>query len=73
MYHRASDIEAVLRVADELKLKVILEGASEAWMMADELARRKVPVIVDPLEDLPDRFDRLHARSDNAAPSRAPA
>ena len=65
--HRASDIEAVLRLADELRLKVILEGASEAWMMADEIARQKVPVIVDPLEDLPDRFDRLHARSDNAA------
>jgi imidazolonepropionase-like amidohydrolase len=65
--HRASDIEAALRVADELKLKIVLEGASEGWMMADDLARRKVPVIVDPIEDLPSRFDRLHSRSDNAA------
>ena len=65
--HRASDIEAALRLAEELKLKIILSGASEAWMIADELARRKVPVIVDPLENLPARFDRLHARSDNAA------
>jgi imidazolonepropionase-like amidohydrolase len=65
--HRASDIEAALRLADDLKLKLILSGASEAWMVADELARRKVPVIVDPLEDLPERFDRLHSRSDNAA------
>jgi imidazolonepropionase-like amidohydrolase len=45
----------------------VLEGASEAWMVADEIARHKVPVIVDPLENLPERFDRLHARSDNAA------
>ena len=29
--HRASDIEATLRLADDLHLKVILEGASEAW------------------------------------------
>jgi imidazolonepropionase-like amidohydrolase len=65
--HRASDIEAALRFCDEQKVKPILEGASEAWMVADELARRRVPVIVDPLEDLPVRFDRLHARSDNAA------
>lgn len=65
--HRASDIEAALRLGDDLKLQIVLSGASEAWMMADELARRKVPVIVDPLEDLPERFDRLHARSDNAA------
>jgi imidazolonepropionase-like amidohydrolase len=65
--HRASDIEAVLRLADDLKLRLVLAGASEAWMVADELARRKVPVIVDPIEDLPLRFDRLHSRSDNAA------
>lgn len=65
--HRASDIETALRVADELKLRIVLRGASEAWMIADELARRKVAVIVDPLEDLPSQFDRLHARSDNAA------
>lgn len=65
--HRASDIEAVLRLADEMKLKVVLEGASEAWMVADDIARHKVPVIIDPLQDLPSRFDRLHARSDNAA------
>jgi imidazolonepropionase-like amidohydrolase len=65
--HRASDIEAVLRLADDLKLRLVLEGASEGWMIADELARRKVPVIVDPIEDLPSRFDRLHSRSDNAA------
>lgn len=65
--HRASDIETVLRLADELKLRIVIQGASEAWMIADELARRKVSVIVDPLQDLPARFDRLHARSDNAA------
>jgi imidazolonepropionase-like amidohydrolase len=65
--HRASDIETALRLADEAKIKVVLSGASEAWMVADELARRKVPVILNPLEDLPSRFDRLHSRSDNAA------
>jgi imidazolonepropionase-like amidohydrolase len=65
--HRASDIEAALRLADDLKLRLILEGASEAWMLADELARRKVSIVIDPLQNLPQRFDRLHARSDNAA------
>jgi imidazolonepropionase-like amidohydrolase len=65
--HRASDMEVALRLADDLKLRLILSGASEAWLIADELARRRVPVIVDPIEDLPRHFDRLHARSDNAA------
>jgi imidazolonepropionase-like amidohydrolase len=65
--HRASDIETALLLADEFRLRLVLSGASEAWMVAGEIARRKVPVIVDPLEDLPERFDRLHARPDNAA------
>jgi imidazolonepropionase-like amidohydrolase len=65
--HRASDIESALRLADELKLKLVLEGASEAWMVADDLAHHRVPVVIDPLQDLPTHFDRLHSRSDNAA------
>ena len=36
-------------------------------MVADDIAKHKVSVIVDPLENLPARFDRLHSRSDNAA------
>jgi imidazolonepropionase-like amidohydrolase len=65
--HRASDIETTLRFAAELKLKLVLRGASEAWLMADEIAKAGVPVIIDPLLDLPEEFDRLRARSDNAA------
>jgi imidazolonepropionase-like amidohydrolase len=65
--HRASDIESALRLAAEFRLKLVLLGASEAWLMADEIAKAKVPVIVDPLQDLPERFDRLRSRSDNAA------
>jgi imidazolonepropionase-like amidohydrolase len=65
--HRVSDIESALRLGADLKLRLVLSGASEAWLIADEIAQRKVPVIVDPWQDLPFRFDRLHARSDNAA------
>jgi imidazolonepropionase-like amidohydrolase len=64
--HRASDIAVVLKLADDFKLRIILEGATEAWLVADDLARRQIPVVLDPLEDLPARFDRLHARPDNA-------
>jgi imidazolonepropionase-like amidohydrolase len=65
--HRASDIETALRFAEEFKLKLVLAGASEAWLMREEIARAKVPVVLDPLEDLPANFDRLRSRSDNAA------
>lgn len=38
-------IRKALEFCDSLKLKPILEGAASSWRMADELARRKVPVI----------------------------
>jgi imidazolonepropionase-like amidohydrolase len=65
--HRASDIETALRFAEEFKLKLVLRGASEAWLMREEIAKARVPIIIDPLEDLPAAFDRLRSRSDNAA------
>jgi len=64
--HRASDIEAVLRFADEYELDLVISGGSEAWMVADRLAGAGVPVIVKPLANSPGGFDRLGARFDNA-------
>lgn len=46
-------IRGVLALADTFGLKVVLRGASEAWQVADELARRDVPVIVGPLTRAP--------------------
>ncbi|MGM0574223.1 MAG: amidohydrolase family protein [Myxococcota bacterium] len=64
---RASDIEAVLRLAEEFGLRLVVDGGAEAWMLADRLAEREVPVIVDPLLNQPESFDHVHARADNAA------
>lgn len=63
---RASDILATLKFAKKEGLDVILLGVEEGWMVADALARAKVPVIVQPLSDLPGRFDYRYARADNA-------
>ncbi|MGH7567176.1 MAG: amidohydrolase family protein [Gemmatimonadota bacterium] len=65
--HRASDILAVLEIADEFGARPVILGATEAWMVADELARRQIPVILKPLTSLPGSFERLGARFDNAA------
>ena len=46
--HRADDVRTALRLADEFKLKPIIALGTEAWMMADELAKKNVPVIVHP-------------------------
>lgn len=64
---RASDIRQTLRLAREEKLRIILEGAQEAWMVANEIAAAKVPVLLDPQDDLPYDFEMLGARLDNAA------
>ena len=64
---RAADIRQLLRFAAAEHVRVILEGAQEAWEVAPELARAGVPVLVDPEDDLPESFDTLGARLDNAA------
>jgi imidazolonepropionase-like amidohydrolase len=64
--HRASDLLAAMRLADEFKLKLVLLGAAEGWMIADELARRHVPVVVKPLTNIPS-FEALAASLENAA------
>ena len=46
--NRADDIRTALRIAEEFKLKPILALGTESWMLADELAKANVPVIVHP-------------------------
>ncbi|HEX6863173.1 MAG TPA: hypothetical protein VF414_10185, partial [Thermoanaerobaculia bacterium] len=50
---QASDIQAALRLGREYKLKLILAGVNEGWMVAPEIAAAKVPVLVNPLDNLP--------------------
>lgn len=48
-------------------MRFAIHGGAEAWQVASELAAADIPVILDPLANLPDRFERLSARLDNAA------
>lgn len=63
--NRASDLLAAMRVAEEFKLKLVLVGAAEAWVVADQIAKRKVPVVIKPLTNIP-TFDALAATLENA-------
>jgi len=65
--HRASDILSVLAIAREFGIRPVILGGVEAWMVADELAAARVPVILKPLTSSPSSFERLGARFDNAA------
>lgn len=46
---RQDDILTALRIVDEFKLKVILDGATDAYKVAAELKKRNIPVIVEDL------------------------
>lgn len=65
--NRQADIRAVLALQKAWRLRVVIVGGAEAWMEAEALAERRIPVVVDPLLALPRSFDEAHARVDNAA------
>lgn len=65
--NRESDIRQAVLLARDLGVRVIIVGGADAWRLADELAAAKIPVILDPLANLPMAFDQLGARQDNAA------
>jgi len=64
---RASDIESALRLAKDWKLKLILASVNEGWKVADQIAAARVPVLLNPMDDLPGSFETLGATLENAA------
>lgn len=64
---RASDILNVVKLKAEIPaMKLVLVGATDGWLVARELAAARVPVLLSPLSDLPDSFERLAATQSNA-------
>ena len=47
--HRAQDIASSLRLADEFGINIWLDGASEAYLLLDEIKAAGVPVFIHPL------------------------
>jgi imidazolonepropionase-like amidohydrolase len=64
---RAADIEAVLAIAREYSLKVVLYGAAEGWKVAASLASARVPVVTAGLSNLPVSFAQLASALENPA------
>ncbi len=62
--HR-SEILAALKLAEDLKLKAIITGGSDAWKVKDELKAAKVPVLIAGTHELPneatDPYDAPYA------------
>src|SRR2546426_10289716 len=64
--NRRSDIETALRIAREHNPHLIRGGAAEGWMIPNEIAAAGVPVLVEPLDNIPS-YDALGIRYENAA------
>ena len=63
----ASDIQGALRLIREHRLDAVLVGAREGWLVASEIASAEVPVLIDPLANLPSSYEALQSRRDNAS------
>ncbi len=63
---RAADIRQLIAFATRNGMRPVIVGGAEAWVVADELARAAVPVVLNPLDNLPWNFDQIGARLDNA-------
>jgi imidazolonepropionase-like amidohydrolase len=64
---RESDIRQAIALATAMHIRVVVLGGAEAWLAADALAAAHIPVILDPEANMPQTFDSLGARLDNAA------
>jgi imidazolonepropionase-like amidohydrolase len=66
--HRADDIQTALRIADEFKLKPVIALGTDGYLMTEELAKRKVPVVVHPTFQRPGgAMETRHTFLGNAA------
>jgi imidazolonepropionase-like amidohydrolase len=65
--HREDDILTAIRIGREFNLKLILDGATEGYLVADEIKKAGVPVIVGPVMIRALGLDRRNATLENAA------
>ncbi len=62
--HRVNDILAMLELASQYSLTMIISGAEEAWKIRDKIAAAKVALILNPYSNLPSRFETWGNRID---------
>ena len=62
---KATDIDAAMRFADQYDLKIMIGGGSEAWMIADRLAAKKIPVLTGAMNNIPGSFSQLGRNQEN--------
>ena len=57
--HRASDIIKLIELKNTYDLNLIIMGAQEASLVVDKIAKNNIPLIVNPINNIPNSFDEL--------------
>ena len=59
--NRASDILKLIKLKETYDLNLIIMGAQEAGLVASRIAENKIPLIINPINNIPESFDELGA------------
>jgi len=59
--NRASDILKLIKLKETYDLNLIIMGAQEAGLVASSIAKNKIPLIINPINNIPESFDELGA------------
>jgi imidazolonepropionase-like amidohydrolase len=57
--HRASDIINLINLKKKYDLNLIIMGAQEASLVVNEIAKNDIPLIINPINNIPNSFDEL--------------
>ncbi|MCA1622355.1 MAG: amidohydrolase family protein [Acidobacteria bacterium] len=65
--HRHDDIMTVIRLQKEFGFKVVLQHVSEAWKVADEIAKSKVPASIILIDSPGGKLEAVDVKFENGA------
>jgi imidazolonepropionase-like amidohydrolase len=57
--HRASDLLKLIEIKKKYNLNLIIMGAQEANLVKDAIAQNNIPLIINPINNIPGSFDEL--------------
>ena len=65
--NRASDLLKLIEIKRKYNLNLIIMGAQEAGLVANQIAENDIPLIINPINNIPESFDELAANIELAA------
>tara|TARA_Y100001970_G_scaffold253843_1_gene328975 strand:+ start:266 stop:1537 length:1272 start_codon:yes stop_codon:yes gene_type:complete len=65
--NRASDILKLIEIKEKYDLNLIIMGAQEAGLVAEKIAQNEIPLIINPINNIPGSFDELAANIELAS------